>query len=143
MAVRVEPAAPRLLPLLHLATLVLILGNELISFTIGRGAGSDGSFLLLSGLAKHGAETLNFELQLAAVVVVLSDGLGDLVVSLFELIELVAGLVKSHEVSKIVFLLSKGLKCLTLTWSRASVVVRISAWRRANFSLSPLSSPWR
>lgn len=97
--VRVDVAAPRLFPLFHLATLVLVLGDKFISFAIGRGAGSDGSLLLLSGLTKHGTETLDLKLELAAVVVILGDGLGDLFVALLELFKLVAGLEEDKIVS--------------------------------------------
>lgn len=121
--VRVEPAAPRLLPLFHLATLGLVLSNKLISFPIGRGAGRDGSLFLLSGFTKHGTETLDLKLEFATVVVVLGDRLGDLIVALLELLEFTTGL-KQKVISKVQV---KSGNDQTLTWSRASVVVRISA----------------
>lgn len=77
-AVRMVVARSALLEPLHFPALLLILGDILVPLAISRMARRDGTFLLLAGLTQQRAQALDLKLELATVIMVLRDSLGDL-----------------------------------------------------------------
>jgi hypothetical protein len=86
---------------LHLPALLLVFGDILVSLAVSSVTCRDGAFLLLARLTQQGAQALNLELELATAVVVFGDGLGDLFVLVFPVVEIavraVAGLGQSAD----------------------------------------------
>ena len=80
---------------LHLSTLLLILGNVFVSLPVSGVSSRDGTLLLLTRLTQQRAQALDFKLELTTVVVIFCDGLGDLFILVFPVVQIFVSAITS------------------------------------------------